>query len=180
MVHGQWVAKYYGQFLLDRGEHQPAEELLRPQWEFCRDCGVVVYELDLLPPLGESYVKLERLEEAHACLEPAREILAMPEDWRGLVAGVGLLRALLAAAEEHWEEAEAAFRKAVETYQQYGLSYDQARGLYQWGVSYLERNSPGDRNRGLEILDRSLALFQRCEAKDGIERVIARKGLLTA
>ena len=151
-----------------------------PQQDFCREHGAITFELNLLPPLGESYLRLGQLNEARACLDRAKEILANPEDWRGLVAGVSALEALLAATEERWPEAEAAFQQASETCQQYGLVYDQARVLFQWGVMHLERGNPGDQERGSELLDQSLALYQRCEAKDGIERVIARKDLLTA
>ncbi len=100
----------------------------------------------------------------------------MPEDWKGLAAGVSLAEALLAAAEGRWAEAETAFQRAGETNEQYGLVYDQARSLYHWAVMYLDRASPAqDRQRGLEFLDQSLALFQRCDARKDIERVIARK-----
>ena len=37
----------------------------------------------------------------------------------------------------------------------------------------LDRSAAGDRQCGLELLDRSLYLFQRCDAKKDIERVVA-------
>ena len=188
-------ALYYGRLLLDRSEYQEAEDLLRPLWEYCHEHGAVTFELNLLPPLVESYVRLERQQEARVSLERAEEILAMPEDWKGLAAGVYLAEAMLAAAEERWEESEPAFQRAVETNQSHGLVYDQARALYHWAVTYLERTNahsePGsstgsertgarDRDRGAQLLDQALALFQRCDAKKDIERIIARKGFLTA
>ncbi len=60
--------------------------------------------------------------------------------------------ALLAAADELWDDAETAFHQAVEINQQYGLVYDRARVLYQWAVMNLERPAAGDRQRGLELL----------------------------
>ena len=132
--------------------------------------------MNLLPTLCESYLQLGRFEEAHTALERAQEILAMPEDWKGLAAGVSLAEALLAAAEGRWAEAEAGFQMAVETNEQYGLVYDQARAMFHWAVMYLDRaDSAQDRQRSLELLDQSLALFQRCDAKKDVERVIARK-----
>jgi len=64
-------ARHYGQLLLDQGKPQQAEEMLGPQWEYCRERGAVTLELNLLPPLCESYLRLERMNEAHACLERA-------------------------------------------------------------------------------------------------------------
>ncbi len=37
-----------------------------------------------------------------------------------------------------------------------------------------------DRERGIELLDHALELFQRCDAKKDIERIVARKDVLTA
>ena len=137
-------------------------------------------ELDLLPPLCESYLRQARLEEAYACLERAREILAMPEDWRGLAAGVALAGAMLAKVEERWEEAEAGFQEATETNQRHGLLYDQARVHYEWAVMALERDAPGDRQRGMELLDQSLALFLRCDAKKDVERAVTLREQMEA
>lgn len=37
-----------------------------------------------------------------------------------------------------------------------------------------------DKERGGQLLDQALELFQRCDAKKDIEKVLARKELLTA
>ena len=140
----------------------------------------MTYELSLLPPLSESYLRLGRKEEAHTCLDRAREILAMPEDWKGLAAGVALAEAILAVAEQRWPAAETSFQQAVETNQRHGWLYDEARALYEWAVMGLERDGPGDRRRGMELLDQSLANFQRCDAKRDVERVLSRQKILKA
>ena len=185
-------ARHYGQLLLDQDEPERTEELLRSQWEFCRERGAVTLELDLLPPLCESYLRQGRLEEAHACLERAREILAMPEDWRGLASGVALAEALVAATEKRWAAAVAAFQQAADTNRQYGLLYDQAGAMYKWAVMHLDRgvtyperiegrvNPRQDRMRGLELLDQSLALFLRCDAKKDVERAVTLREQMEA
>ena len=87
-----------------------------------------------------------------------------------------MAEALLAAAESRWQESEVAFRRSVETSEHHGLIYDQARAMFQWAVMHFDRaGSVQDRERSLELLDQSLALFQRCDAKKDIERVIIRK-----
>ena len=58
----------------------------------------------------------------------------------------------------------------METNQRYGLIYDQARALYQLADMTLARSAAGERQRGLELLDPSLTLFQQCDAKKDIER----------
>lgn len=180
------TARHYGQLLLDQGEpRRSAEELLEIQWKYCRERGAITFELSLLPSLCESYLRQGRLEEARASLGRAQEILAMPENWRGLTAGVALAGAMLATVEERWEEAEAGFQEATETNQRHGLLYDQAGVMFKWAVMYLDRSttypeplegrvSPAqDRVRGLELLEQSLAIFQRCDVKEDVERVVA-------
>jgi DNA-binding CsgD family transcriptional regulator len=167
------VAPHYGRLLLDMGEPENAEELLRDQWDYCRDGGAITFELNLLPPLCECYARLGRLTDARQYLDRAQEILSKPEDWNGLAAGATLAEGLLAAAEERWEDAEPFFRRAVEINKRYGLVYDQARALYQWANMTLARPAASERQRGLELLDQSLTLFQRCDAKKDIEGVTA-------
>ena len=167
------LAPYLGRLLIDVGKHEAAQEILQNRWAYCREAGAVTYELNLLAPLIESYLGLDRLEDARQCLNRAQEILSQPEDWKGLAAGVALAEGLLAAAEERQEDAESSFQRAVETNQRYGLVYDQARVLYQWAGMTLARPAAGERQRGLELLDQSLILFRQCEANKDIERVIA-------
>ena len=167
------VAPHYGRLLLDIGEPESAEELLRVQRDYCREHGAATFELNLLPFLCQTYLRLGKIEKARVCLTRAQEILSKPEDWKGLAAGVDLSEGHLAAAEERWEDAEPSFQRAVEINQRYGLVYDQARALYQWAGMTLARPAAGERQRGLELLDQSLTLFQRCDAKKDIDRVIA-------
>ena len=74
----------------------------------------------------------------------------------------------------------------------YGSLYNEARVLFEWGEMGLKQDPPGgqgaasgaptgrDRERGMELLDQALAMFQRCAAKKDVEKVLARKELLKA
>jgi hypothetical protein len=48
----------------------------------------------------------------------------MSEDWFGLAAGVFLSQALVAAAEDRYDEDEAAFQRTADTSEQHGMLYD--------------------------------------------------------
>ena len=204
-VYRAW---YHALLLVRQGDYERAVHLLRPWWEQCREKGAITLELNLLPLLCEAYVRLGQLDEAHSCLARAQEILASQDEWLGLPAAVYHAEGVVASAEERWDEAEAAFQRAADESEAHGLLYDQAQALYEWAVMYLDRASahgepvepneqrqeapPGDpstssgraatsdRERGAELLDRSLEIFTRCEAKKDIEKIIARKEVLTA
>jgi hypothetical protein len=45
---------------------------------------------------------------------------------------------------------------------------------------YLERSQEGDVERAHKLLDEALGIFQKMGAKGDIERIIAKKKLLTA
>ena len=68
----------------------------------------------------------------------------------------------------------------MEVNRQYHLPYYEARALLEWGEMYLARNGPGDRNKGMELLDQALEIFQRVQAKKMVEKVLARKEPLGA
>lgn len=99
----------------------------------------------------------------------------MPEIWFGRAAGLFLSQALVADAEDRYDEDEAAFQRTVDTSEQHGMLYDQAQALYEWAVMYLDRDHTGDHKRSLELLGRALEIFTRCDATKDVEKVIARK-----
>jgi hypothetical protein len=45
---------------------------------------------------------------------------------------------------------------------------------------YLERNEEDDKEKAYQLLDQALEIYQRAGAKKKIERIIAKKKLLTA
>jgi DNA-binding CsgD family transcriptional regulator len=114
-------------------------------------------------------------------MQRAREIFSLSLDWLGLAAEVHLAEGVLATAQQSWPEAEAAFQQAVEINRQYHLPYYEARSLLEWGEMCLKRNSPGDpstssgqdREKGMQLLDQALAIFQRVQAKKMAEKVLS-------
>jgi tetratricopeptide (TPR) repeat protein len=166
---------HYGRFLLTSGDTSKAEEVLIRGYTLANEKGSVLEELNLLPLLCELQVKTGRLEQAEQSLKQARELLARPQPWRGLVAGVCLAAGILATARQSWSEAETAFEKAREAERTYGFPYGEACVLVEWGEMYLKRNDAGDRERGIRLLDQTLEIFQRLQARKMIEKVLARK-----
>ncbi len=45
---------------------------------------------------------------------------------------------------------------------------------------YLLRNGPGDREQGMQLLDKALAIFQKIQSKKMVEKLLAQKQVLTA
>lgn len=174
------MVELLGRLYLERGDLVGAKASVREAVNLCYSRGGTTGELILRALLVEIASKGGELQEATPNLQRAREIVSNGEDWRGLLAKVHLAEGILATAKKNWPEAEDAFRKAAEINQKYHLPYYEAKTLFEWGQMYLSRNEPGDRERGMGLLDEALAIFQKIQAKKIVEKVLAHKQVLTA
>jgi len=52
--------------------------------------------------------------------------------------------------------------------------------LYEYGLMHLTRNEEGDKERAYSFLNQALEIYQKTDAKKKIEKIIAKKKLLTA
>jgi tetratricopeptide (TPR) repeat protein len=173
----EFITPMVGQLYLELGDLSAAKNYLLEGLSISEGIGAETWELSLRACLAWVTCKRGELEEAATHLRRAQEILRNREDWRGLAAEVHQADGILAATEQRWPDAETAFDKAVEINRQYHLPYYEARTLLEWGEMYLYRNEIGDRERGMQLLDQALPIFQRIQAKKMVEKVLARREL---
>ncbi|MEE8159768.1 MAG: BREX system ATP-binding domain-containing protein, partial [Dehalococcoidia bacterium] len=176
----EFITPMVGQLYLELGDLSAAKNHLLEGLSISEGIGAETWELSLRACLAWVTCKRGELEEAATHLRRAQEILRNGEDWRGLAAEVHQADGILAATEQRWPDAETAFDKAVEINRQYHLPYYEARTLLEWGEMYLYRNEIGDRERGMQLLDQALPIFQRIQAKKMVEKVLARREVLRA
>jgi tetratricopeptide (TPR) repeat protein len=169
-----------GQLRLEQGDFIGATMHFQEAVGIAQARGQKTWELISCALLVQAASKAGRFEEALAHLRRGQQIMSDIRDWRGLVAEVHLAEGVLATAQQRWEEAEAAFQEAVEINRRYHLPYYEARSLLEWGEMHLSRNDAGDRERGMQLLDQALAIFQRIQAKKMVEKVLTRKEPLQA
>jgi tetratricopeptide (TPR) repeat protein len=99
------------------------------------------------------------LGEAHRLLAQARDHL-MPEPNPGDQAALSWAEAHLAAAENRWPAALAAFEDALEHITRAGDRWYRARILADLAAAHLSRAKPGDRARAQELRHQALQIFQ--------------------
>ncbi len=92
-----------------------------------------------------------------------------------------LLGHILAAQEQH-EQADDYFEQAIELFSRNEMRLDYARTLYGYGVTLLQRSTPGDetRQRGFYYLQQARDLFRECGAAIDLqwaERILAHFAL---
>jgi class 3 adenylate cyclase len=163
---------------LERGDFGAAKVHFLESAAYCQAAADNPPELYARALLVQVCSKSRELEEAGEHMRRARELFSLSPDWLGLAAEVHLAEGVLAAAQKRWPEAEAAFQQAVAINQQYHLPYYEARSLLEWAEMCSSRSGAGDSERGLELLDQALAIFQRVQAKKMVEKVVAGRRAL--
>jgi class 3 adenylate cyclase len=173
-----WANPALGWLYLEKGDLAAGKTHLDEAAAFSQAGGDNPPELNVRALLVQVCCKSGDLDEAEGHMRRAREIFSLSPDWFGLAAEVHLAEGVLATAQQRWEVAEAAFQQAVDINRQYHLPYYEARSLLEWGEMHLSRGESSDRQRGMELLDQALAIFQRIQAKRMVEKVQASKQVL--
>jgi len=98
---------------------------------------------------------------------------------------VDVLRAMLFRAQKKWEESVELFEKGLQEFEDLDArrwdSYTFAKMvLCEYARAYLERDQEGDREKAHNLLNQALEIFQKIGAKKDIEKIVAKKKLLTA
>lgn len=174
-----WVFPTLGWLYLEAGNLLGAKTHLKEARAFSEAGGDNPPELVACCLLVQVCSKSGELEEAESYLRRAQEIFALSPDWLGLAAEVHLAEGVLAAAQGRYDEAAAAFQKAVEIDRQYHLPYYEARSLLEWAEMYLSRGESDDREHGMQLMDQALDVFQGIQAKKMVERVLGHKEVLS-
>jgi tetratricopeptide (TPR) repeat protein len=156
---------------LAEGRRAEAEARLARSLEICRGGGNVLFELWVLPVLGELYLETDRRDRAAGCVDRGEALLRPAGSWYGLPAGIHLARGMLARERREWVAAEAAFERAVEVNREHDLPWDEAKALSEWGRMLVARAAPGDRARARERSGAALDLFERVGARRHAEEV---------
>jgi len=92
------------------------------------------------------------------------------EGFGGLPGDVYLAEGMVRAAENRWEEAEVAFQRAVNTYQEYSLPWDEAKVYYEWACALMGKEGQESKERARALLSQALALWEPMGALPYAER----------
>jgi tetratricopeptide (TPR) repeat protein len=95
----------------------------------------------------------QRLAECGEVIQPLTPAPRLESEVQWLAASV-------ASAERRWAEAEAGFEGAAAVLSRLGLRWAWARSLLDWALFHVMRSEPGDGDRAVELLHRSLEAFE--------------------
>jgi tetratricopeptide (TPR) repeat protein len=175
-----------GWLCLGRGEYAKAVEWFEKITAHLERAGA---EKDLLVLrvaswLISAYIELGETEKAENQIDILRKLALETEDEQ-LIVTLNTLKAMLLRAQKKWDESLKLFEKNLQEWEaldarKWYVCVFAKMVLCEYARAYLERDKEGDREKAHSLLNQALEIFQKTGAKKDIEKVIAKKKLLTA
>jgi predicted ATPase/tRNA A-37 threonylcarbamoyl transferase component Bud32 len=174
----------FGWLHFEKGEYAKARELLEKACEVSEKAGSKSDKFSTSRWLIWTYIELGETEKADKLIDDVQKFALEVND-KTLTASGDALKATLFRAKKKWENSLELFEKSVQEFDALDARrwdvYLFARWvLCEYARTYLERDQEGDRERADKLLNLALEIFQKLGAKKDIEKIIAKKKLLTA
>lgn len=178
------VASELGELFMEMEDYAEAERYLNESNSIFEKAGDADAQFTgTLPALSRLCLKKGEIEKAKVLVEKTYAYAAKTKN-RLYISGGELLKAMLFREQKNWEQSIQHFEKSLQEAKSlnaqkwYVFSY--AEILYEYGLMYLERNEEGDKERAYSLLDQALMIYQKTDSKKRIEKIIARKKLITS
>jgi len=168
----------------NKEEYPEARALYEKAYEVCEKAGAKSLQMWMSTGVIWTSIELGELEKANNLLDKLYEFASKVKD-RELIAWADARKGMMFRAQKKWEDSIQHFEKSIQELEALGAKrynvYLFARMfLYEYARVYLERDQPGDREKAHNLLNQALEIFQKMGAKKEIEKIIAKKKLLTA
>jgi len=175
---------YLGWFHFDREEYTKAKEFFEKMYEVFERHGAKSLQMRVSDFVVRGYIELGEIEKAQNLIDNLHKY-ALEVENKNLIATADGLRAMLFRAQKKWEESIEQFEKSVQEFEALGarrwnVYWFAKMVLCEYARVYLERDQEGDREKAHNLLNQALEIFQKLGAKKDIEKIIAKKKLLTA
>jgi len=178
--------RYLAWLSFDKGEYAKARELFEKMYEVCERAGAKYHPMPMgiLKFLVWTYIELGEIEKAENLIDSLHNFaLKVKSNYH--IAYEHLLRAMLFRTQKKWKESVEYFEKSLQQLESINVRrwdiYIFAKMvLCEYARAYLERDHEGDREKAHNLLNQALEIFQKIGAKKDIEKIIAKKKLLTA
>jgi tetratricopeptide (TPR) repeat protein len=176
---------YLGMLHIDKGEYIKAREHFEKMTEIFEKHGAETNKMWISYWIILTDIELGELDKAKNTLDILQRFFLEVWKLKLPIAYVNALRAKLLCAQKLWEESIEYFEKSLNEFEALGgrrwNMYDFAKiVLYEYAQTYLERDREGDREKANNLFNQALEIFQKMDAKKDIEKIIAKKKVLTA
>ncbi len=173
-----------GMLYMEMEDYDEAEKYLNESNSIFEKAGDTDYQMTTsLPALSRLYLEKSEVDKATALIEKIYEYATKAKN-RMVICNAELLKAMLRRKQKNWEKAIQHFEKSLQEAKALSAQkwhvFQYAEILYEYGLMYLERNEDADKEKAYSLLDQALMIYQKADARKRIEKIIAKKKLLTA
>jgi tetratricopeptide (TPR) repeat protein len=175
---------YTGWLCFEKGEYVKAKQLLEKGLEVLEKAGAkdLVIRFALLPIT--TYLELGEIERASRFIDDLQKYAVEKHD-KQLIANADLSRAVQFRVQKRWEESIEYFEKCLQEYEaldarRWSVYMFAKYVLFEYARVYLERDQKGDREKAHNLLNQAFEIFEKIGAKKDMEKILAKKKLLTA
>jgi tetratricopeptide (TPR) repeat protein len=179
-------ASYFsmGLLALEKGEYAKAKGFFEKAAEVHEKHGARASQMNSQLWVIWTCIELAEFEEAENLLRSLQKF-ATETGEKERIANADIARAMLCRAQKKWAESIELFEKGLQEWEalgarQWNVYWFAKVLLYEYARAYLERDQEGDREKAHSLLNQAMEIFQKMGAKKDIERIIAKKKLLTA
>jgi len=175
---------YLGLCHFDKGDYTKAKEFFQKLNVTLEKAGDKSSQMNASPFLVYTYIELGEIEKAMNLTDNIYEFASKVEN-KHLIATADTLKAMILRAQKRWEESIQLFEKSLEEFEamkarQWDPYFFAKMVLCEYAQVRLERNQEGDREKAFALINDALQIFQKMSAKKEIEKITAKKKLLTA
>ncbi len=139
------------------GELAQAVRFLRGVLNTCVVAGDILFELATRSTLATMAADAGDSREALLHLRRCRQIAGSGENWLGLTGSVERAEAVVASAQGKYLGAETQFAKAIATFKDFSLPWEEADTFQYWGRALL---ASGDRARAIEMFAAAIEIYR--------------------
>ena len=173
-----------GWILMEREDYAGAEEYLNESSSILESAGDIdAQHSTVLPYLSRVRLIRGEIKEAEELVEKCYRYAERTGNGRG-IAIAEMLKGILFRHQKDWGQSVQHFERSIQLHKSLGADkwwiYHFGDLLHEYGSTYLERNEEGDKERAYSLLDQAMAIFEKLGLRQRIERIIAKKKLLTA
>ena len=177
------AASELGALFVEMKDYEEAEKYLNESNSIFKKAGDIGSQIATFSAFARLYLERGEVEKATALIEKIYEYATKVKN-RLAICDAELLKAMLCRKQKNWEQAIQHFEKSLQEAKALNAQkwhvFQYAEILYEYGLMYLERNEEGDNGKAHSFLDQALIIYQKAGAKKRIEKIIAKKKLLTA